>query len=313
MTGRLVSDEMLHEGDVDLFEVLRRIYVKRVVVIFSAVAFSAFAAIVSLLIPNRYEAEAVVVPNANSMVGSAGLAASQYSGLASFVGIDLGGQGPDRTRIGLEVLKSRKFLMDFIRRHDLKVPIVAGKGWDRESGDLIVKTNWYDPSANEWIREPTRNRATIPSDQEALEEFMDLLSVKVDGETGVIRISIEFYSPTLARDWVSWLVHDLNEYTRQKDIQQAEKAIEYLDGKARATSLAGLQSVLFSLIEEQTKTVMLASVTPDYLLTVVDPPLAPEEKSSPARALLVLVFGFLGGLLAVIASISWPPRSEPVN
>ena len=74
---------------------------------------------------------------------------------------------------------------------------------------------------------------------------------------------------------------------RQKPI--GVEAIKYLNDQIKNTSLAELQNVFFSLIEEQTKTVMLAKVTDEYLLKTLDPAVAPELEAEPERILIVIL------------------------
>ena len=111
---------------------------------------------------------------------------------------------------------------------------------------------------------------------------------------------MEHYSPTVARQWVDWLVDDLNSEIMRQDVSEAEQAIEYLNKQIANTSLAELQTVFFSLIEEQTKTVMLAKVSSEYLLKTLDPAVAPEEKAKPKRALIAVLGTLLGGFLGIV-------------
>jgi len=67
-----------------------------------------------------------------------------------------------------------------------------------------------------------------------------------------------------------------------------------------------LRNVFFSLIEEQTKTVMLAKVTDEYLLKTLDPAVAPEMKSRPKRSLMVVLATLLGGVLGAVIQLIWP-------
>ena len=53
-----------------------------------------------------------------------------------------------------------------------------------------------------------------------------------------------------------------------------------------------LDEVFAQLIEEQTKTIMLANVSKDYVFDVIDPPVAPELKSKPSRAVICVLGTF---------------------
>jgi len=151
-----------------------------------------------------------------------------------------------------------------------------------------------------------------PSAQEAHKAFSEILSVSQDKQTGYITVSINHQSPTVAAQWVSWLVEDVNSAVKAQDVSEAEKSIEYLREQVTNTSLADLQAVFFDLIQSQTETVMLAEVRQEYVFKTIDPAVSPEEKSKPSRALICVLGTLLGGMLGVvIVLIRHYARSEP--
>jgi uncharacterized protein involved in exopolysaccharide biosynthesis len=279
-------------------------------------AFAVIAVIVTLLLPNTYRAYALLAPNdREDATGLASLAA-QYGGLASLAGLELTDTSADKTNIGLEVLKSRRFISEFIERHEALVPLMAVERWDFDTRQLVVDDKIYDASQKQWTRKVRPPRQVKPSLQEAYEEFVELLTVTRDKNTGIIRLSIEHQSPDVAKDWVLWLVEDLNQTIMQQDVVEAEQAIAYLNEQIEKTSLAGLKDVFFSLIEEQTKTVMLAQVSDEYLFKTIDPPVAPEEKASPKRLLIVSlasIVGFFLSILIVLIIASFQRGTSPPN
>jgi len=259
--------------------------------------------IVTLILPNVYRAEALLAPNDQDSAGGLSSLAAQYGGLASLAGINLSTGGSDNTALGLEILQSRKFISDFVVRHDILVPLIAADGWDAESGEVLIDPDDYDVTSKKWIRSIRPPKKTIPSLQEAYEDFMDILAVTQDKKTGFVTVSVDHYSPVVARDWVNWLINDLNTTIMRQDVAEAEQAIEYLNTQIENTSLAALQNVFFSLIEEQTKTVMLASVSKEYVFKTIDPAFVPEEKLKPQRSLIVLASTFLAAILSVLLVI----------
>jgi len=118
---------------------------------------------------------------------------------------------------------------------------------------------------------------------------LDILGISRDTNSGLVRISIEHYSPIIAQQWVEWLIEDLNRTVMEREVAQANQAIKYLNEQIKMTHLSELRAVFFRLIEEQTKTIMLARVTPEYLLRTVDPAIVPEIRSWPNRILIVTV------------------------
>ena len=289
-----------YDDEIDLRELFRVLWAGKWLIGGITFAATVIAVIVALMLPNVYRAEALLAPNQDE--GAVGLSAlaAQYGGLASLAGINLGSGSSDKTALGLEILKSRKFVSEFIERHDILVPLMAVKGWDLETGELNIDSSIYDVSAKKWVRKVRPPKKTIPSLQEAYEEFSEeIFSVSQDKKTGFVTLGVEHYSPAIAKQWVDWLVQDINATVMRQEVDEAEQAIEYLNKQIAATSLADLQSVFFRLIEEQMKTVMLANVSNEYLLKTLDPAVAPEKKAKPLRALIVLLSAILSGVLAI--------------
>lgn len=287
-----------YDDEIDLRELFRVLWEGKWLIGGITSAATVIAVIVALMLPNIYRAEALLAPNDQEGAGGLSALAAQYGGLASLAGINIGGGSADKTALGLEILKSRKFISEFIERHDILVSLMAAEGWDSETGILEIDPDDYDAASETWVRNVRPPRRTVPTYQEAYEVFMDILSVSQNKKTGFVTVSVEHYSPTIAMQWVDWLIDDLNLSIMQQDVAEAEQAIEYLNKQIESTSLADMQNVFFSLIEEQTKTVMLAKVTDEYLLKTLDPAVAPEVKSKPRRSLIVVLSALLGSFLA---------------
>ena len=289
-----------YDDEIDLAELLRLAWVGKWLIGGVTLAAAIIAVVLVLLLPNIYRAEALLAPNTQEGTNGLSALASQYGGLASLAGIDLGGGSADKTALGLEVLQSRKFISAFIERHDILVPLIAAKGWDSETGDLIIDSDDFDIGSGRWIRDVRPPKKTIPSMQEASDELFEILSVSQDKDTGFVTVAVRHYSPHVAKQWVDWLIDDLNSTIMRQDVSEAEQAIAYLHEQISSTSLAELQTVFFSLIEDQMKTVMLAKVSNEYLLKTLDPAVAPEEKAGPRRGLFVVLSMMLGGFLGLV-------------
>lgn len=285
--------------EIDLVELFRVLRAGKWLIIGLTVLAIVFSVVGSLMLPNVYRAEALLAPSNQEGAGGLSAMASQYSGLASLAGISLADNQPDKTKVGIEILKSRKFISEFVARHQILVPLMAAKEWDAESGELQVDPKIYDIGSKKWVRKSSPPRQSVPSSQEAYQAFRKVLSIDVDKKSSFIRLAVEHYSPIVAKTWVDWLVEDINSTIMRHDVAEAEQAINYLHKQIESTSVADLQNVFFSLIEEQTKTVMLAKVTDEYLLETLDPAVVPELKSRPMRSLIVISCTILGFFLAV--------------
>ena len=206
----------------------------------------------------------------------------------------------NKTALGTEILKSRKFISEFIVRHDILVPLMAAKGWDAETGSLTIDQDQYDSTANKWVRKVKPPKKTIPSLQAGYEKFTGLFSVTRDDRTGLVTVAVEHYSPIVAKQWTDWLIEDLNSSIMHQDVSEALEAVAYLEEQIKSTSLSELQNVFFRLIEEQTKTVMLAKVSSEYMFRTIDPAVVPELKSRPKRKFIAFFGLIIGGVLGVL-------------
>ena len=289
-----------YDDEIDLRELFRVLWAGKWLIGGISFAAAMIAVAVALMEPNIYRAEALLAPNDQQGTGGLSALAAQYGGLASLAGINLDSGSADKTALGLEILRSRKFISEFIERHDILVPLMAAEEWDAESGELKIDPRVYDLATDKWVRDGRTPRKAPPSLQEAHKVFMENLLVSQDKKSGFVRIAVEHYSPIVAKQWVDWLVDDINSSIMQQDVAEAEQAIAYLKEQIESTSLADLQNVFFKLIEEQTKIVMLAKVSPEYLLRTLDPAVIPELKSRPNRAMICVLGTLLGGMLSVL-------------
>ena len=109
------------------------------------------------------------------------------------------------------------------------------------------------------------------------------------------------YHPVVAQAWVELPYHcAVTEELRGSDVDEARGSIAFLEQQRAQTSLVSLDEVFAQLIEEQTKTIMLANVSKDYVFEIIDPPVVPELESEPKRALICILGTLLGGMLAVL-------------
>lgn len=289
------------EDEIDLAELWHAIWSGKLIIIAISALFVILSVIYAINQPNIYRATTLLAP-ASEQGGASGLSkmAGQFGGLASLAGINLSGGGTDKTGLALEVLKSRVFIEEFINRHDILVPLMAVENWNVNTNKLTLDEDIYDEKTQKWVREVKAPREPKPSSWEAYKVFYEIFTVARDKDSGMITLSLEYNSPEMATNWLLLLVHDINTVMREQDKAEAQRSIDYLRIKLQETQLADMQTVFYQLIEEQTKTIMLAEVSQEYVLKTVDPANAPEEKAKPKRALIVVLGTFLGGILSML-------------
>ncbi|MBA6384465.1 LPS O-antigen length regulator [Colwellia sp. BRX10-6] len=288
------------DDEIDLVELWRAIWSGKLLIIVISFIFAVSSVVFALSKPDVYKASVLLSPASSDSAGGMGALAGQFGGLASLAGISLGGGGTDKTALALEIIKSRAFLETFIIKHELLVPLMASENWDRATDSLVINKELYDSKNKKWLREASYPKKSEPSSWEAYQELLKLLSITQDKATSLVTIDVAFYSPEVAKQWLIWLVEDVNDFMREKDEKEAQSSIDYLTKQLENTEVSAMETVFYQLIEEQTKNMMLTKVSAEYVLKTIDPAQVPEKKSGPKRALIVVLGTMLGGILSVL-------------
>ena len=293
------------DDEIDLKELWNVIWQGKWEIIAISFVFTLASVFYALSLPNIYKSEALLMPNSQeSKGGGMGGLAGQFGGLASLAGINLGGGGTDKTGYALEVLKSREFLYKFIEDNNLKVAIMATKGWIRESNRLTYNQDVYDINTNKWLRKANAPFKSEPSLQETYEKFLvENIEVFRDEESGMVSIAVRHYSPYIAQKLVEKLILAINKRLKQHDMREAQKSIRYFEEELQTTTLTGTQTMFYKLIEQQQQTLMLTKVRDDYVFKVIDSAFVPERKSAPSRALICILGLILGAILGMLVSL----------
>lgn len=294
-TKQIVPAIVRTNDEINLGELCSAIWQGKWIIGVITAIFTVAAIFFALNLPDIYKSEALLAP----VTEESGLKIpGQLGGLAALAGVSLGGAGGDKIGLAMEIIKSRDFLGRFIEKHDLAVPIMAAVGWNRSDDSLVIDSRIYDKNSKLWVREVKAPFLPQPSRLEVHQEMLKLFSISQDKTTGMVKLSVEHYSPYLAKNWVDELVKAINEDMRQRELLEAQQSIEYLNKQVEQTVVADVRTMLYSLIEEQTKTVMLASVRDEYVFKTVDPAVVAERKSKPVRALICILAAMLGFMLS---------------
>lgn len=284
--------------DIDFKSIFKTLWRGKYWILMIVMIVGVISAVVVLNLPNIYRSETVLSPVSEAKSGALAGIAGQLGGLASLAGVSIGGgSGIDKATLAIETLKARIFLTDFIKRHEMTIPIMAAKAWDSVEKRWVIDPAIYDVNEKKWVRKVNAPMTPEPSELEVYRVFNQMVSISQDKKSQIVVLSVDSLSPIYAQKWANALVADINAYIRQKDVEQAERSIEYLSKEIEMTSITHMQAVLYQLIEEQKKTVMLASVRDGYVFQVIDPAVIPEEKNRPKRAVIVLV-SVIAALLA---------------
>jgi len=229
------------------------------------------ALVLALTATETFRAEVAVTEVSNQGMGTAASLANQLGGLASIVGVNLG-LNPASTRESQGLLKSRRLAEEFVKRYNLR-PVLY------------------------------RNAKSPPSLWFAVRQFREgLLAIRDDKRSGLTVVAVSWTDPVTAARWANDYVALANELLRTQAINQSNASIAYLNQQIAHTNVVELQRVMYNLIENETKTLMLANAKPEYAFTIIDPAVPPEVHASPHRALMVLSGLAFGGLVGILVA-----------
>jgi uncharacterized protein involved in exopolysaccharide biosynthesis len=226
-----------------------------------------------------YRAEVSVAEVSNTGgLGGAGQLASQLGGIASLVGVNLSSLGGSSSREAQGLLKSNRLIEEFVKRHN-GLP-------------ELMKSSKARPTLWRTVRRFKEN----------------VLTVREDKRMQLTIVAITWTDPAVAARWANEFVALCNELMRVRAMEEARASTAYLERQIDLANSVDLKRVLYNLVENETKTLVLANARPEYSFTVIDPAVAPEEKFGPHRALMTLAglaLGAIIGTLIAFAHNSW--------
>jgi uncharacterized protein involved in exopolysaccharide biosynthesis len=289
-----------YDDEIDLRELFGVLWAGKIKIFAITAVFAIASIYYALSVPNQYKAIALLAPAQSNGGGLSG-ALGQLGGLASLAGVSIGGGESSEGQIAQEIMKSWSYIEGFIAENNIAVEVYAAQGWSKGSNELQIDNDVYDTETKTWLVENNNTGvAGPPSSWRLFKSFSGRLEVSEDKNSGLVSVSIEYYSPQVAKQWVDLYVESINRFMQQRQVDKVTRNIVYLQEQIGKTSIAEMQEVFYSIIEEQTKNKMLAEASPDYAFVAVGPSMVPEEKSQPKRALICILGTLLGGMLSVL-------------
>ncbi|TXH04126.1 MAG: hypothetical protein E6R07_09305 [Nevskiaceae bacterium] len=279
------------DDEIDLRELLSTLYAHRKVIVAITVLFVILAGVYAFSTPKRFRADTLVAPYDSNQGNGGGLSqiAGSLGGLASLAGVSLSGGG-DKD-VSIATLQSRDLVLSLIKDENL-LPILFADQWNE--------------SKKAWDVSDPRDVPTLLDGYVLFQKR--ILKVSEDKKTGLVTLEIEWTDPQLAAHWANEMVRRANAELQKKAVDDSDRHIAYLENQIQQTSLVDMRQSIYSLLENELKTAMVAKGNDQYAFKVIDPAVVPEKKIWPKRA-LILVLGFMAGLffaiVGVLAHHSW--------
>jgi uncharacterized protein involved in exopolysaccharide biosynthesis len=260
-------------GEIDLVALALLMWAHRYWLVLATIVGTAVGAYLAFTTPPTYRADVVTTEVREQGMGTAASLANQLNGLVNLSSLGL---GADRSEHNAEaVLESRLLVQEFITRNNL-LPQLSP-----------------DP----------KTRLTL---WRAVTRFQKgVVSVRQDPRRGVTTLSVEWTDPATAAQWANGLVGLANELIRTRALEEAQRNITYLNAQSEHTTDVDLRRVIFNLIENETKTLMMANGRTEYAFRIIDPAVPAEIRSGPHRTLLVTTGFLVGLLLGAMLVLAW--------
>jgi len=293
-----VQNDIQHDNEIDLKELFAVLWTEKIKIIAITAVFAVISVFYSLSLPDQYKATALL---ASAQSDDAGLSGSldQLGGLASLAGVNIASESSE-VQIAQEIMKSWSFIESFIADNDLAIEVFAAEGWNKELNELQISEDIYDMEKKEWLFEHRDGTIGEPSSWDLFEAFSGLLDVSEDKKSGLVSVSIEYYSPQIAKQWSDMYVAAINAHMQKRQVTKVTNNINYLQVQIEKSSISEMRNIFYSIVAEQTKNKMVAEASPDYAFVTVSPSMVPEVKSQPTRSLICILGTLLGGMLSVL-------------
>ncbi len=240
----------------------------------------------SLLLENRYSAQATVAINISEDPG--GVQPNNYRGVNTIGVLEYdfiidGIQANERERL-LARMDSFGFISDFINQQQL-LQWLYEESWNNE------KQQWVE--------------GFTPDMREAVKKFKsDALYVFTDRKTDLLNIRITSKSPEFSARLANTFVKAFNDYLRELDLGEIKNRRNYLEQRLSEVKNSEIQRSIFRLLETQLAVESLINARANYPLEVIQPATVPLFESYPARkqwTAITLILLLFSGVVFVVS------------
>ena len=284
-----------NDDEIDIKELFLVLWNAKKIIILVTSLFALGSIYYALSLTNHYKSVALL-----NIAGQENVSNS-FSGLGGLASkaLSLPANG-DKSTLAMEIIQSRAFLKHLLTFENILPSIMATKSYNRQSKKIIFDPEIYNKDDGKWVRQSTGNKESKPSYLEAYDTYIGQVSVNQDKVSAFITISFEHISPVFAKEFLDLIIRETNELLRNKDLRESTDAIEFLVSEIPKSSLISMKDAINQLVLSKLETQMMAKISNEYVLKIIEPPFVPEKKSQPRRSMIVIFWTLVGGMLATL-------------
>lgn len=294
------------DDEINLLELWQVIWKRRKFIAYFAGIVVVLTVIVSLLMTNIYESNAVITPVETKGGAGGGMAAA----LAAMGG-GLGGMialPESATSSEIVLLLNSNILREKIIKEYNLLPVLFSKQWDEEN--KTWKKGGFSLNPLTWIsklialikpadKKAVKKEPGVPDMWDGLRALKDLVQIKSNVKEKSITISAQFDDPEIAASLAGYFVAALNDHMSKEARRVAAINKKYLEEQLPLNSDPLIKQKIYTMIAQQVETAMMAEVKENFSFKVIDPPLVPDKKIKPKRAQMVVLSFVVALFLAV--------------
>lgn len=291
MDNKQVKESIPMEGGIELKEIIALVR-RRFLIIIVATIFSALTSVyIALTTPEVFKADLMMVTQAKEDPSGGGIAslARNYGSIAKLTGIVLPGSPQKGTAIA--IMESRKFTEHFFNTYNL-LPYLFADSWNKDK--------------NEWKGSP-------PKKSDIYRRMTDMTTIYEDRATGILTLSVFDGDANKAANIANNMVSFLNQTIRESAIKESKTKIEFLNKELAQATMSDARQMLFGLIGQETRSIMLANTKTDYVFKIIDPATPPEIRVQPKRTTMVITGTTIGGFLSLIIAFFYDKRKQIID
>lgn len=321
---------------IDFSAFFKIIWKEKVWVVLITLLFTIGGIAYALFVREEFVSTGKILPEYQSKAG--GL--SQFAGIASLAGVDLSsaaGGGSDAIRPDLypDVLKSTPFFLELLK---IKVRTKDNKEMTfSQFYDIFVLDNKIEEKDTK-IKFPTSNQYIAVSYQteKNLKDLRERISAVIDKKSGLITVTVKLPDPlvaTIITDYsMNFLANYLTNYRTEKAKRDLDFLAERLDAakgkyynnqakkaqysdqnqlsmmklqtadlqRERIESEYKISSTFYNTLLQKYEEAKLKLQQETPVIKVLEPPVVPNKRSEPKRAVIVILTTFLGGIFGII-------------
>ena len=249
--------------------------------------------VVSLSMPNIYQARAVIMPvtSRDSAVGIAAFA-QQFGVLPGISPPGSASVSEIVSRLKSNILRER-----IIRQYNL-LPVLSSENGNSR-GETGISLNILDHAASlakaiipAFRQREQQKDETMSETWEALRLLEGIIKINHDIRMNTVTLSADFRDPHTAAKLVEYFLVALTNYMSSEAKRVAATNQKHLEKQLGSTTDPFIKQKTYNMIAQQIEMGMLAEVKENFAFKVIDPPLAPDKKIRPKRVQLVILSFF---------------------